>query len=187
MANGGGFQFSNLTKIIPDAYHGTDAANIESIRKEGFRVGTGNDCYLGDGIYFYESSKKHAIGYPRLKDKNCKKVAVFRCQISLGNCLDFHNEEHKEAMKKFARQIRFLAVDNQKFRQQHNISSPDDVTEPFLMNLAAIISHADTVRATHGFANPLFKGSKIAAENRLVIAVRTPSKILETTLDYVEE
>ena len=186
MASHGGFTFPNLTKIVPDAYHGTDASNVASIKANGFRISSGKNLYLGDGVYFYESSKKHAIGYPKLHNKTCK-VAVFRCDIDMGDCLDFHNQDHKEAIRKFAAQIRHLAFDSAAFRKQHNICSREDVTEPFIINLAAQISKADTVRATHGESgNPLFEGSKISAESRLVIAVRNTNKILATTLDYVE-
>jgi Poly(ADP-ribose) polymerase catalytic domain. len=185
MASGPQFQFSNLSKIVPDAYHGTDKANIQSIQKQGFRVGTGGNLYLGDGVYFYEGSKPHAIGYPKLKDKTCKS-AVFRCEINLGRCIDLNNKQHKDALQSFAAKVKHLAYDNPAFRKMHNITSPDEITEPFIINLAATISGAETVRATHGLGNPLFAGSKILSETRLVIAVRDPKKILATYLDYVE-
>ena len=179
MASPSKFEFSNLTKIVPDAYHGTDAANIPSIEKEGFRIGTGGDLYLGDGVYFYKGSKAHAIGYPKLKDSTCK-CAVFRCEINLGRCIDLNNKQHKDALKAFAAQVKYLAYDSTAFRKEHNIKSMDEITEPFIINLAATIYGAETVRATHGFVNPLFADSKIWAESRLVIAVRDPKKILAT-------
>src|SRR6266480_1064364 len=176
MASASQFEFSNLTKIVPDAYHGTDAANVESIKTTGFRVGTAGNLYLGDGIYFYEGSIGHAKGYPTIGNKTCK-VAVFRCEINLGKCLDLHNQQHKAALQTFAARIRHAAYDSPAFRKKHNITSPEEVTEPFIINLAATICGADTVRATHGFGNPLFAGSKLSGESRLVIAVRDPKKI----------
>lgn len=179
------FEFSHLTKIVPDAFHGTDAANVPSIRKNGLRIGTGGTLYFGDGVYFYEGSKEHAIGYPKLKDKK-KKVAVFRCEINLGNCIDLHNKQHKNALQGFAAKIRHMAFDSPAFRKKHNITALEQITEPFIINLAAIICGADTVRGTIGHDIPLYSGSRISADGRLVIAVRNLDKILVTSLEYEE-
>src|SRR5438094_5492570 len=153
MASSSQFEFSNLTKIVPDAYHGTDAANIPLILKEGFHVGTGGTLFLGDGVYFYEGSKPHAVGYPKLKDKTCKKSAVFRCEINLGRCIDLHNKQHKDALQAFAAKVKHLVFDSAAFRKKHKIASIEEITEPFIINLAATIYGAETVRATHGFAH----------------------------------
>lgn len=182
------FEFSPFAKIVPDAYHGTDVANVQSIQNNGFRIGTGGTLHLGDGVYFYEGSKAHAKGYLRIRDKtgNPPKVAVFRCEINLGKYIDLHNKEHTDTLRKFAGQIQSLAFDNPAFRKKHNINSKEDVTEGFIINLAASLTDADTVRGTYWSDHPLYAGSKIAGNARLVIAVRNLNKILATHLDYVE-
>ncbi len=182
------FDFSPFTKIVPDAYHGTDVANVQSIQNNGFRIGTGGTLHLGDGVYFYEGSKAHAKGYLRFKAINGAppKVAVFRCEINLGNCIDLHNKDHTDTLKRFASQVQSMAFDNPTFRKQHNINSKEEVTEGFIINLAASLTNADTVRGTYWSDFPLYAGSNIAGNARLVIAVRTLNKILATHLDYVE-
>jgi len=182
--------FPEYEKIVPDAYHGTDVANVESIKANGFQIGTGSDLYLGDGIYFYEGSKWHAANFLKQGNPTCK-IALYRCVINLGRCLDLNNEDHKQAVVKFASQVRFWAADNQAFCKKWNIKSPNNITVSFIINLAAQLSKADTVRAPFAGQNPLISGSAIGASHipaisRLVIAVRTPNKILETVLESVE-
>src|SRR5437667_3177918 len=109
--------FPEYEKIVPDAYHGTDVANIESINANGFRIGTGADLYLGDGIYFFEGSKWHAENFLKQQNANCK-VAIYRCTINLGRCLDLNNEDHKEAIRKLTRDVRFYTADNPAFRKK---------------------------------------------------------------------
>jgi poly(ADP-ribose) polymerase-like protein len=181
----GNFEFSSFSKIVRDAYHGTDVANIDSIQKNGFRIGTGSDLHLGSGVYFYEGSKSHALTYLKQKSKDKdRKIAVFRCEISLGNCLDLNNGDHKEALRSFASKIRAAAYNSAEFRKKHSLVTMDDVTASFIINLAAETAQADSVRASYGGDQALFEGCQIPSNSRLVIAVRNPKKILATHLEY---
>jgi len=59
----------NFEKIIPDAYHGTDFASACNIlREKKFRTSTGEHQYLGDGVYFFESSIQEAQNWAKKKD-----------------------------------------------------------------------------------------------------------------------
>jgi len=81
-------------KVIPDAYHGTSKAFAENIiRMKKFQPSSGDHCYLGDGIYFFETGKEHAKWWAR-KQYPGTQIAVIIAVVQLGRCLDLGNPEH---------------------------------------------------------------------------------------------
>ncbi len=170
------FTFPASERIIVDAYHGTEKANLRSIMENGFAISTNADQHLGDGIYFYEGSKWLAQNWPKIRNKHANpnaKVAVLRCTINLRRCIDLVTEAHQNALASFRALVRFR-VANGSFPEK-NLGN---ITDPFIINLAAFAAKADTVRAE-------FRGGPKGV--RIVIAVRTKEKILATNVESVDD
>lgn len=160
-------------KIVPDAFHGTSVALSKDIVNEGFKPSTGERQFLGDGVYFFESSIAHARGWARPKF-HPGPIAVFRAVVNLGRCLDLHDIEHRELLRKTRDKLQ---------------QSGKKITDAFVINFVAENFHlVDSVRAT--FSDPkygkLFDESKFTAHSQLIICIRNLRNILEYYLEYEE-
>src|SRR5689334_15238278 len=99
-------------QIIQRAYHGTTLPRARSIEAEGFRLSTGPNCWLGDGVYFYEEgfrlalewATEHVIGKAGLSEE----AAVFQVRIDLGHCLNLDIESHQELISDVGDQLKAL-------------------------------------------------------------------------------
>lgn len=124
-------------KIIPDAYHGTSLGNAQLIDSERrFRPSRGEDNYLGDGVYFFESSRRHAYLWASKHNVSPPgPIAVICAQIRLGRCLDLHNLEHRNYLKTVANLFRERGVKK--------------INDAIVINFLAGKVPIDTVRAPH--------------------------------------
>lgn len=96
------FEIINYQKLVPDAFHGTDLETATTIRDEqSFKGTTDEKEYLGNGVYFFENSKWHAIDWGRRKCKKegNKDLGVILATVNLGKCLDLNNLEHRGIVK----------------------------------------------------------------------------------------
>lgn len=171
------FRFAHLEKLIPDAYHGTLARNVESIRKNGFWPSRGPDAYLGTGVYFYESSEAWAEYWAERKARETgggPEIAVLRAQIRLGRCINLSDREHQRILETFANDIRR--------RISSGAMSGDfrKITPAFIYNLAAQRSNADTLKKPYGPAHdPVGGWTGVDLSMRIVICVRRTSNITD--------
>jgi hypothetical protein len=162
-----------VDKIIPDAYHGTELKKALKILKEKkFLLSRSKKSYIGDGAYFYESSKWHA-------EQWCKRCfpssehGIICATINLGKCLDLHNQEYKHLLKKVAIQLRLKGI--------------KDITDSVVINFyAEKIEAFDTVRWTYISISKkydkIFPGSRIHDFSQLIICVKNQSAILSMEL-----
>lgn len=169
------FNITRLTKIVPDAFHGTDLDSAERIAQTGkFLPSHGDQQYLGDGIYFFESSSYNAINWARDK-KKVSSIGVIKSTIALGRCLDLHNSEHTKLIRSVARDL------SEKRKRR-------DITDAFVINFIVKMSDdtIDTVRATHipGIRKKplgnlkIFSGSHFLMEQSLIICVKNHCSIM---------
>ena len=162
-------------KIVPDAYHGTSLQNAKSIASKGFKeYEVGSDLYLGDGIYFYESSRRHAELWAKQRLGEGSLIGVLLCSVNLGRCLDLNKMDHRAFL---IRQKRKIEEKAQPARR---------VTDPLVINLLAKVVRFDTVRAslTTPGKGPVFEGSRIWDYQSLIICVRNMDNILSTSICY---
>ena len=85
-------------------YHGTDENSASLIKKDGFRDSSAG-CWLGPGIYFFETQPPfNGLEAARWWVKNCKKLkkwVIFEVEINSTNVLDlFASSEDRD---KFSR------------------------------------------------------------------------------------
>lgn len=165
-------------KIIPDAYHGTTLRQAEDICGSSTFVKTRyEDSYLGDGVYFYESSYISAVDWSVKIYGNDAKTAVLKCSIDLGKCFDLHNKEHQQ----------ILAIVSERLRER-----VEKVTDAFAINYLAtnIVPDIDTVRCPVVKKSPqlskIFSGSRIYINSEIYICVRNLAQILSIQI-YREE
>ncbi len=174
------FRFTHLEKLVPDAYHGTLAKNVESILKNGFRPSRGLDNYLGTGVYFYESSEAWAEHWAEKRAREAGgglEIAVLSAQIRLGRCINLSDRAHQRILESFADDI------------QRRISSGAmagdfrKLTPAYIYNLAAQRSNADTLKKPYGPArDPVGGWSKVDLSMRIVICVRRTSNITDVAV-----
>jgi hypothetical protein len=174
------FTFTNLERVVPDAYHGTLAKNVESILKAGFRPSRGPENFLGTGVYFYESSESWADYWAekRAREAGGLEPAILIAQIRLGRCINLSDREHCRILLSFEKGIRnrissgAIAGD---FRR---------ITPAYIYNLAAQRSNADTIKKPYGPAeDPTDGWTGVDLSMKIVICVRQTSNI--TGVDVV--
>lgn len=166
--------FGDAGKIIPDAYHGTSKNYAEGIVvTQKFRISKGSDCYLGDGIYFFEGDKDQAKWWARKKYKN-KSIGIIKASINVGMCLDLLISEHREFVKEARRKI----------EQTAKISVADAVVLNFITT--ELNPEIDTIKGVFfKYGNDLRKisfGSRIYDHVFMVICVKKHKNILTIAL-----
>jgi hypothetical protein len=163
---------------IPDAYHGTSKANAEIILREGFKPSVGEKQYLGDGVYFFESSKHEAVTWAR-RTYDEHQVAVIHAMIRLGRCFDLYNHEYLTFFVNFAERLR------QEAEQRHLRSGRPmvTVTDALVVNLIAQKVKIDTVRAGRSRrARRMFPGSNWFLGQQIIICVRNIHNISDVRM-----
>ena len=165
-----------VEKIVPDAYHGTSKSNAENILRSGFRISDGSHQYLGDGVYFFESSMLSALEWAERRFTGSPCVAI-NATINLGICLDFHNPDHAD----FIIEMREALVAKQKALSVDDPNRDIAITDAIVINGLAELVQIDTVRASYiriRTARKIFSGSFFVNPQQLFICVRNLNRIL---------
>ena len=168
------FPVKYFVKVVTNAFHGTTLEVAKKIHKEQrFIPSYSEQNYLGDGVYFYEASMEYAKTWAREKF-NGDRIGVIRSVISLGRCLDLHDREHIDFLRKTASDLAER--------------SGKQITDAFVINFIAgnFSNKVDTVRATYTkrYSKRVFKGSHFYYENALIICVRNLQSIVGISLLY---
>ncbi len=123
-------------KNVPDAYHGTSQQIAEEIQAGGkFLPSTGEKQFLGDGVYFFESSERHARDWAR-NIRKFEEIGIICAAINLGRCLELNNKAHRDF-------IRFTAMKLEK------MSGRKMITDAFVINFGmsqfkVVINYSDS-------------------------------------------
>lgn len=165
-----------VEKIVPDAYHGTSKENAGKILEEGFHLSTGDGQFLGDGVYFFESSELSAWVWTRRNRIKPNKAVVFKAVVNLGKCLDLHNPEHLTIITE-TRDSLFEQIED---RKDSELAEDYKLTDALVINFLANICGLDSVRVTYYQPNsPLvFEESKFNSYSQLIICIRNTDNIL---------
>lgn len=163
-----------LETIIHDAYHGTSKEKAEKIITTGkFCISRDPALFLGDGVYFYEGSRKLAEGWARKKFSR-ENIGIIIAKIKLGCCLNLSIPEHRELIKDTHREIR---------RRQWK------VTDAVVLNYFATIiePQIDTIKCHFGelkreASRKIFEGSNITDLGYVVICVRKTESIKDFSM-----
>lgn len=162
---------------VVEAYHGTTRGSAANILVNTFRVGGDERSWLGNGVYFYESSREHAYNYALyVKRIRPADIAVLRATIKLGRCFDLHIAEHAALAESY-----FDEMEN-KIEREHLTShgKPIIVTPSSVIEGIARIVDFDTVRGGHALHNePIFPGTKFRKGQQIIICVRNLNNILD--------
>lgn len=167
----------NYQKIIPDAFHGTDLDSARGIEAEQKFSPTLNEKeYLGDGVYFFENSKWHAIDWARRKcQKNgFESLAVLNATINLGKCLDLSNYDHRRIVKQVVTSYKKWGV--------------NDVPDGVAINIIHKKCNIDSARGVHVTPEigKIFEGSDFFDYSYLMICVKNKDNISNINLIYSE-
>lgn len=165
-----GLRIKYKDRIVPDAYHGTSLETARRIIREGrFKLSKGSHQFLGDGIYFYESSRWHAEKWASKRHEN---IGIICAVINLGKCLDLHNYEYIRLLKKVRKKLLQRGI--------------PEITDAVVINFSAKQFEFDTVRATYSSRNldKIFPGSKFWEYSQLIICVRNQDQILRFKLVF---
>lgn len=161
-----------VEKFIPDALHGTDIASYNHILKQGFKHSTGEDQFLGDGVYFWEGSYLLALRWAirRAKRNHLNEYVIIIATIDLGICLDLLKPEHLEIVQKVA----------QKLKETTSKSINDAIVLNFIDHS---IQKLDTIRAIHPETRKnIFDKSKFLSNVEPLICVKNTKNILSFSL-----
>jgi hypothetical protein len=163
-------------KILPDAYHGTSKAKAQNIMQNGFTPSTGPGQYLGDGVYFFESSITDAEDWAR-RNNAPADCAVIQAAINLGRCLDLFNPEHEQILRETAARLQ----DDMNRRRNRGIGHREFlVTDALTISLVSKLVSIDTVRAIYpvGTQKKVFRGSHFVSRYQIFICVKNMASIL---------
>lgn len=161
-----------IDKVVPDAYHGTSRANAENIiRTKRFMPSSGRDCFLGDGIYFFEAGKERAKWWAKKRHPRMP-IGIIFAQIQLGRCLDLANKSHIEVIRLAKQRIIEKGI-------------ADEISDTLVINFLTkeIDRDIETVRGYFlGSRNTIFLESKIYEIVHIVICVKKQGNILNFRL-----
>ena len=166
-------EIEDVTKIVPDALHGTDDESCKKIFKNNsFKHSPRHFSFLGNGVYFWEGSfllaRRWAIR--KAKENNSFKYAIIKATINLGVCLDLNKPEHIELVENVA----------DKLQKKLNYPLNDPVVINFINDN---FINLDTVRALNPKSKkPIFKGSRYINKTEPLICVKNNDKILEYSI-----
>jgi hypothetical protein len=158
-------------KTVPDAYHGTSKDIAVKIKHNGFTPSEEDD-YLGNGVYFFESSEWHAQQWAR---KKYSEIGVICAEIELGNCLELYKKEHQDLIKDTCKEVqKKLGLKNLKDGIIINW-----ITRDFKVKV-------DTVKAlyTIGGSKKIFPGSHFYEDTVMMICVKNLSNIVRFSITY---
>ena len=126
------FSDADFTRVVPNAYHGTDLASASSIINYGFRISESEKLHFGDGVYFYDGNIEYAKDWARQKTSSGDKIGVIMASIEMARCLDLHHSEVWD----------LIETVKEGFAQNYG----DDVPLPVIINHIAERHDVDTVR-----------------------------------------
>lgn len=166
------FHVEHISKIIPDAYHGTSSSRAKTILKYGFTHSRNEDEYLGDGIYFFEGSILQAQNWASRTFEG--DIGIINAIINLNSCLDLTTEEGREIIK----QCRKMMIEQKKGLSEARF--PDTV----IINFLASMTEIDTVRANYVRVSEkkIYPQSKFYDYSQLMICVRNEKCILKLSI-----
>jgi len=162
-----------INKVVPDAFHGTSKTIAEHIiRTKKFKPSTGNDCFLGDGIYFFEAGKEHAKWWAHNRYPG-QQIGIIIAEIQLGKCLDLSDPVHLELVK-----LTKNKIEKTEFAKKIT----DTLVINFLTNKIDI--EIETVRGYFPSSpkEKIFEGSRIYQYLHIVICVKRQENILTFNL-----
>jgi hypothetical protein len=167
----------HIEKIVPDAYHGTTRDIATRVLAKGkFEPSKGKDQWLGDGVYFFESSAEFAKKHVDRKKREGKipldsELGVICATINLGRCLDLCKIEHTKIVENVEK--RLLSSKTVK---------KEDITDAVIINLTAHITGAEVVRKSFQWTSYKKVGKRINIGNPMFICVREQRNILKMEL-----
>lgn len=164
-----------MDRLIPDAFHGTSKKRASAINSEGFKPSVGKDLYLGDGVYFFESSQSYAEHWA-IDHYGPEEAAVFQCKVRLGRCIDLTDAKTIDFVARFAELVRNQAMSRRSLKQKIGI------TDALLINLICQRAEFDSVRAASVSSDKgkIFSGSRFYFQSRLIVCVRNINNIVRT-------
>jgi hypothetical protein len=157
-------------KIVPDAYHGTRQQWAAFIIRDGFKLSRGKDLFLGDGVYFFETSHQTAKAFAIRRHRT--DIAVIKAVINLGRCFDLHVQDYSEFVSECAEKMRKRAGRRK-----------EEITDALVINFIASIGEIDSVKASRRTSGDrLFYESKWFHNQEIMICVRNLANILNVEL-----
>ena len=158
-----------IEQEISEAYHGTDYDSAVKIKEtQKFLPSRDSNCFLGDGIYFFENSQGHAEDWA--KNRKINNYAILQARVLLGECLDLNNFEGKKAMRTMAMKLKLRGIRT--------------INDAAVINALAQWGNIDTVRATYCQPDKkyLFEGSRFFDYTAQYLCVRKSNKISKIEL-----
>lgn len=181
-----------VDSVARDAFHGTSKSKAERIKKtREFIPSKGPDCYLGDGVYFFEEAKSLAERWAR-KQCSGQGIGIIVAEIQLGKCLNLLNADHRNLIKLTYEKIRLEILRQAISRTPRSFNgirfpeTPEGINDAIVINFYAskIDPTIETVRSYFTWGKEkIFKGSRIY-EWHGVICVRKRENILNFRMVY---
>lgn len=163
-----------IYKVVPDAFHGTSKSNAENIlRTKKFILSRSEDCYLGDGIYFFEGAQSLAEWWAKKQNPD-KQVGIILASIQLGRCLDLANPDHRNLVKGVGERIK-------------RRKDKEEISDALILNLITtkIEPEIETIRGIFpGGKGKIYYGSRIYDRIHIMICVKKATNILKFKITY---
>ncbi len=159
------FSIPVTTQVIPDGYHGISRSEFEKIEKRGFKSSKGKKDWLGDGVYFWESTPATAKWW--VNSRELREWVIIKASLALGACFNFANPEHCDILDA----CREMFAENER----------PECSDAAIINFLAEnnLCHIDSVRCAFQYDNkPLYDGSRICRYNQM-ICMRTIGNITQ--------
>lgn len=176
-------------------FHGCDRSVGEDVLAGRKPLEFSNNLHdwLGNGIYFWESSPQRALQWatesmhrPKQTQGSITDPFVVGAIIDLGRCCSLFDSSALEELR-FAYDALSLTHETDGTPLPKNKGAPPDRVLRFLDRAVIEMMHEireleearryDSVRAAFGEGGPLYPGAGLSARNHIQIAVRTPDCI----------
>jgi hypothetical protein len=166
-------QVQESNTVIDNAFHGTELAVAKRLANgESFKVSTGLDQYLGQGVYFYEVSLEQAESW--VNRKRYEEYGILQATVKLGRCLDLNTPEHRKILQYVAAAL------------EKKVGSSEEVTDAAVIEYYAseMEKRLETVRYAFSQdtkSGPIYRNSRFSARE-MILCVRKLQNIRKVDL-----
>ena len=86
--------------MIITCFHGTNNSAANEIENKSFRASDRDGLWIGEGRYFFQDAKGHALDWARITAyRRSDTPALFEVKVDLMDCLDLIDNDHWAAMR----------------------------------------------------------------------------------------
>ncbi len=175
--------------MLVTCYHGTCGSSADKIEVENFLASDRDGLWIGDGRYFFQEAKGHALDWAQSTANRRSDIpALFEVKVDLKDCLDLIDNDHWLSMRNIYRKLEKLADDWQPSLSAY-LEDPRKVAKPHYEDAKMIMAYVawledegtsiKSIRATIPEGDPIHPNSWLLDKSCVMVNVLDPDLIVD--------